>query len=367
MIWLEHHIQSEQFASDAEVSSHRGERAAAIELYAKAAEAEERALSELDPSKLRTYGIIAVSAVALHYKAAMSDKASVLAHRLLGSATPLPYFARRQLDDLLDSIKREQAGLDIADAHILVSMSGGRILPGGAPMDLVISKSQNMKHLLYRTTEHLKRLPHRRRGEPSKEIQDAYRPWIFQAAPGSYQFEVSVQETRQLSMFDTDDVHPKQIVVGLFDILRACAESPVNGLTEIVDDAEYRSTFLKLTRDLAPTTTGRIFSRIDIKSADRVHPISLIPSTRNAINDAIRANRSPVTEGTDEEVHGILRALHLDSDWIEVIGYDEIRYRIERVSEEVDDRIGSMVNRPIVVHATRVNERLYFRDIETDE
>ena len=366
MTWLEHHIQSERFASDAEVATHRGERASALELYAKAAQAEEQALLDLDPDKLRTYGIIAVSAVALRHKARQNEQASILAHRCL-SFERLPKYARRQLDDLLDTIKREQAGLDIAEAQMLISMSGGRIVPGGAPLDLIISKAQKMKGLLYRTTEHLKQLPHRARGEPSREIQDSYQPWIFQSEPGSYQFAVSVQETRQLGMFDTDDIHPKQIVDELFNILQACAEAPMEGLPNLVHDSEYRSTFLKLARDLAPTAAGRNFSRIDIRSVDKIHPISLVSSTRNVINDAIRANSLSVPEGTEEEIHGILRALHLDRGWIEVIGNGENRHRIERVSEEVDDRLGSMVNHPVVVQVTRVDRNLYFRDIEADE
>ena len=70
MSWLERHRLSEELASHAEVAARRGEHSRALGLYAKAAQAEGLALKEVEPSKLRTYGITAASAVALHYKAA---------------------------------------------------------------------------------------------------------------------------------------------------------------------------------------------------------------------------------------------------------------------------------------------------------
>lgn len=105
MTWLEHHSRSERFASEAEAASNRGKRALAQELYAKAAEAEERALKEVDLAKSRTYGITAVSAVALYCKAGQGTAARTLSERCLVSDA-LPGFARKQLGDLLDTINQ---------------------------------------------------------------------------------------------------------------------------------------------------------------------------------------------------------------------------------------------------------------------
>ena len=68
MTWLEHHRASEQFAADAEVAARRGDLAGAQTLYARAADAETRALGEIDPMKARTLGISAVSAVSLNFR-----------------------------------------------------------------------------------------------------------------------------------------------------------------------------------------------------------------------------------------------------------------------------------------------------------
>ena len=121
MSWLEHHSDSEQHAAAAEVEARSGNRALAQHLYAKAAEAEAQALDALDPAKTRTYGITAVSAVALYHKAARSEPAAALARRCLAS-DELPGFARRQLGELLDAIANgaapetpPMAGLNVAD------------------------------------------------------------------------------------------------------------------------------------------------------------------------------------------------------------------------------------------------------------
>lgn len=104
MTWLEHHQQSERFASAADVARFKSDPARAMHLYGKAADAEVKALEALDPSKQRTLGITAVSAVALYYKAAQLTLAESTAHRVLAMAG-LPKFARVQIRELLQTIR----------------------------------------------------------------------------------------------------------------------------------------------------------------------------------------------------------------------------------------------------------------------
>ena len=365
MSWLEYHQESERLASDGEIALHRGDGERARALYSKAAEAEEKALREVEDDKPRTYGITAVSAVSLYFKAAEWQAARSLAHRCLGSER-LPGFAYRQLEDLLDSIKARQAGINLDAAQILISMIGGEILHGGAPTDLVLAKIQSIKSFIYRTTEYMKGLAHRKRGEPIEGIRRAYIPWIFQTVPGSYQFLASVQPIKQLDMLD-DNLLGEQIIDKSFDILQACAESPEARLQEAVDYADYRKTFLKLARDLAPTAKENRFKRLDVRSANFADPVILLPATRDKINNAIKEYNSPLPPGKEVEIRGILRALHLDEDWIEVI-VDSAKQKINRVNEEVDDRIGPLVNQPVLVRAVQTaGGGMHFIDIEADE
>ena len=104
MTWLEHHRKSERFASSADVARFKSDPARARHLYGKAADAEVQAIEALDPSKQRTFGITAVSAVALYYKAAQLTLADNTAYRLLAMAS-LPKFARVQIRELLQTIR----------------------------------------------------------------------------------------------------------------------------------------------------------------------------------------------------------------------------------------------------------------------
>jgi hypothetical protein len=118
MTWLEYHRESERLAAEAETATRRGDTDQARELYKEAAEAEELALQDLEPSKSRTLGISAVSAVSLYFKASTLAAAESVAYRLLTSEH-LPEFAADQLRGLLQSIWSEKVrALDEGDKDV---------------------------------------------------------------------------------------------------------------------------------------------------------------------------------------------------------------------------------------------------------
>ena len=61
----------------------------------------------------------------------------------------------------------------------------------------------------------------------------------------------------------------------------------------------------------------------------------------------------------------MLRAVHLDRDWLELAVGNEL-VRVIAVGEEVDDVIGPLVNRSVIVHATVVGGKRKFLDIEAE-
>jgi hypothetical protein len=72
------------------------------------------------------------------------------------------------------------------------------------------------------------------------------------------------------------------------------------------------------------------------------------------------------------QLRGILRALHLDKDWLEITtrGADGPKIiRIAGAGEEVDDVLGPMVNREVLVDVfVKQRGRKYFlRDIQAAE
>jgi hypothetical protein len=107
MSWLEHHNVSEQYAQLAEAAQHQQDPQLAQSLYAQAAQAEQLALADLDPTKTKTLGITVVSTVALRLKANQLRQAEQTAHYWLATDL-LPAFAIPTLRELLLDIWQQQ-------------------------------------------------------------------------------------------------------------------------------------------------------------------------------------------------------------------------------------------------------------------
>lgn len=365
MTWAALHSESERLAIEAELAMRARNVDHALDLYKQAAQAERKALERLDRSKVRTRGITAVSAVALWFKAREYELAEQLAYSILADSN-IPEFAREELRNLVQAIwtesSKKKAGVEFVPGQVLVSVKGGEVVTGGAPLDLIVDKVQAIQSFFYRTIEFLNGTAHRRSGPPSKELQDACRPWLFQSAPGSYQFSVAIQKPLQTDFFK-EDVEPERIAQHFLEIVSASSGEDTVELERLVPDENYRTTFLKLARNLAPT--GKTCERIELRASGEARPVGLDAGARANINQQLRLKSSqPSTENTiPEELRGTLRALHLDKDWLDIV-VDGASMHIEGLQDAVDDVIGPMVNRSVIVRVVRVSKKLKFVDIE---
>ena len=366
MTWVELHAESERFAIEAQLAFRARNIQQALDLYRLAAESERRALDQLDVSKVRTRGITAVSAVALWFKAGDFVHAEQLAHLMLIDPD-IPEFAREDLRNLVQAIwtesSKQKAGVAFIPGQVMISVKGGEVVTGGAPLDLIVDKVQTIQSMFYRTIEFISGVSHRRAGRPTKELQEACRPWLFQSAPGSYQFSVAIQKPAQHDFFK-EDMEPERIAQHFLEIVNASSSDDAAELEQLVPDENYRSTFLKLVRNLAPT--GKTFDRIELTASGDVRPVSLGVESRGNINQQLR-KKSVLPEKSDEvaeELRGTLRAVHLDKDWLDVL-VDGVSIHIEGLQDTVDDVIGPMVNRSVVVRVIHTSKAKFrFVDIE---
>ena len=377
MSWIEFHQESERLASAAEEAVRASRVGDAERLYRDAAEKEHAAFDEIEPDKARTRGITAVSVVALAYKAKAFRLAQDFAYAVLRE-TRLPEFAVTDIRNLLQTIWTEEAiaaaGVRFSKTDVIVAVRGGEVMTGGAPLDLILRKVEEVRAIFYRTVELLMELPLRLRGGPRYEIQQLFRPWLFQAPAGSYQFAVRLESPPQLELgLEARHIPAVEEVTGKFvEILNSAATDPDEALASVVPNPEYRSAFLKLTRNLAPS--GKTYAELEIRSQLRPDLGNVVFSAddRKLINQTIKKTIPAVesTEGTDTTFTGVLRAVHLDQDWIEVTVRDpaEQHIRIEKAGEAIDDVVGPMMNRPVQVDATRTaTGRLLFKDIQPIE
>lgn len=376
MNWAKYHSESEELASQAEAALKHGKLEEAERFYNLAAEAEAHALSVLDHTKKRTLGITAVSAVSLYFKGKDFRKAEQIAYENLAT-NKLPSFAAEQLQTILQSTWNEKtfqkAGIEFVKGSVLVSVRGGLVVHGGAPLDLIHRKVDEVKNIFYRIIEMLLNRSFRRQGLPSSEIQEQFRPWLFQAAPGSYQFAIRVQKPSQTPLFPDGTPEIEEVTQKFFEVVEASAQDTHEKLEKIVPNSEYRESFLKLTRNLAPT--GKSFERLEIKSATDIEaaPIVFLPESRKTINKTLRASKKKtdeVFELKEEQLSGILRALHLDKDWIEINipEMDQKAVRIFQTGDVIDDIVGPMVNQRVLVDVFVKPDGTYlFRDIQSEE
>lgn len=367
MTWLEHHKISELAAEEAHRLRRQGHLTAAIQAFEKAASAEEIALSYLSAqTKPKTYSITAVSTAALWFKAEHLQKAEYIAHKAL-SEKNISSFATDQLRAILQSIwnrhVQQETDIKFIPGQITVSVDGGEVVRGGAPLDLIVEKVQTIQSIFYRTAEFLQKLPARKLGPAPKQIQEMCRPWLFQSVPGSYQFTVAIEGSTQLDLFNSETISPSVVASTFLAILASAASDPEQELLETVSDPEYRNTFLKLARNLAPD--GKKFEKLSISSTHEDTKVLLTPSTRKDFSNAIRKFKSPDGGNASEltKFKGILRAVHLDKDWIE-LSHQGKTVLINDIGDNVDDFIGPMVNHEVEVIANKKNGKYYFIDIE---
>lgn len=107
MSWSTFHVESSRLADSARAAQWRGDMAEAQTSYLAAARAELLALQEVGADKPRTYGITAVSAAALFCKGKEFAEARKIAEETL-PAPFLPTFAKVQLQEILETVKREK-------------------------------------------------------------------------------------------------------------------------------------------------------------------------------------------------------------------------------------------------------------------
>ena len=371
MSWNEHHSKSEKMAIEAASAGHSGEKDRSFTLYVEAAAEEMLAFDSLDISKVRTRGITAVSAVALCYKGQDFIQAEQFAYRCLGSGH-LPSFAESELRNLLQMIwttsSAEKAGIRFVQGDVLVSVKGGQVIHGGAPLDLIVQKVGGIQAVLFRTVEMLLDRPFRKHGQPALDVQSMFKPWLFQAPAGSYQFAVRMQEPEQIALWEENRPKLEQVTTKFFQVLKASADDADVELRAVVPDVQYRAAFINLARNLAPS--GSSFDRLEVRDASNPSEplVTLASETRSALNKELRKLKPGSEQSSDEPltIPGILRAVHLDKDWLELISSAEPNssIHVSEAGDALDDVVGPMVNRPVVVSVVKRGDKYIFRDIE---
>ena len=373
MSWSEEHRQSELHAWEADRLFNTGEAEGAAREYRLAAEAEERALRLVEVSKRRTFGITAVSAAALYRLAHLPAEAERLAHWSLATGLA-PEFYRGELCDLLAAIWEEQRRAELAEstdapAQLDFSLSGDAVAWGSAPASAVHERVHSATLFLHRVIERCLDAPYRTAGALPLALRQAFPLRIVQLPAGSYRFGLAIEQPLQAMLFEPPAATAHDVVETALRILSLCSAEPASHVEEIDADPQYRRTFLRLVMRLAPAGSG--LSQLSVQDGRGTQQITLSRSTRGAIHAVLGSGGSPAEgEGDEPEIRGVLRAVSLEHDWLEVVDEQGASTKVYGVDESVDDQIGPFVNRRVVVYVSTPSDGQgapRFVDIEPDE
>jgi len=264
---------------------------------------------------------------------------------------------RKQLDDLVQTlyVERDKQRLQGAflPGSVTVAVQGGEVLRGAAPLDLIVDRVKTLQSIFFRVAEWQRGKPLRRKGPAPRDVTDCFEPWLVQEAPGSFQFSVAVKVSGQQEIFGQHHLDAEILGRKFLDVVMTVA-SDVSGedSKQLIPDDDYRATFRKLVRSLAPT--DKSFDAVTL--AAREHPderIVLDDDTRSRLDSVLKREILGVIRSPDEtltELTGVLRALDLNSDWLKLDVEGKL-VKVKGLSQAVDDLIGPLVNRSVVVSA----------------
>lgn len=243
----EAHREAQDLAAQAGLLLRASEGERARELFAHAADLERQALDRIPEGEDRTRGILAVGHVALLYKARRYDDAERHAFAWLAQAR-LAGSARRHILELVEAIWDErslfQSGLRLPGEEILVSLRGGSLGAGLAPIDLVSYELRSFRNLI----ECVARWQASQDGNGGDARMELTTRSIF-SAEHSYRFAVRLLEG---SAVGKGLVSPRSVQSSIFRCAETLDQSDWEEFARLVPDLQARRAIAGAVRDLFP-------------------------------------------------------------------------------------------------------------------
>ena len=302
------------------------------------------------------------------------DAAARLAHYILSHET-VEEHAAEGLERLLSRIRNEKlmAKLgQISGEPISFFLRGDEIADGFAPSNLVDRFTSPVLNMFRRMAACLSDLPYTAR--PPASISEKYRMWQSQPLTGSYRVDFCISGPVQLSLdLDPSAVQPDDVVSATMEFIQnatSLSETNNSRINDLVPNPEYRTTLLRLVRNMIPDGKGVNELELRRTNEDQEKAVYLIPESRQTVGKLI----TPVSERTKikedrvepEEVIGTLRAVDLDTRRFRVDGHENQRTTLTLPATFSDDVITPMLNRNVKIQRRRrsATSRWIINDID---
>ena len=344
-----------------------GDASSSALLYAEAARLEEAALATVPEDRVRTRSVLAESAVTLWRRAGLIEHAGAAARRLMG--LPLTTSVSDYLLDVANEARWAAAATaeGRTDAGTYrIALRGGTVRPGGLiAVDLVLVKLEQFRNLVVRVGEWATGMEFRTKGPPPEDLMSSLLPMVSPAMPGSYAFDLRLEaKPVQLPLFAGRQVEPATIATAFYDVVESVADMGPAGIDELVTEDVYRTAFLRLIRNIAPS--GRDLSEITVAPTDQKRTARLVPDVRRAVGRDLQ--RRKATTKPEVSRSGVLRGLDLDRRHL--VLRESGREQSFSIAEEaaLDDLVGPLVNHRVEVVTERRGRWFYVIDVlEADD
>ena len=235
----------------------RGNEEEAVPMFKDALENELKALDELykfgevvEP----TYSVLHRSAATL----ALDCEDWRLAEKLAAKAlleNPPEVIAEELRDVWEQAISQRHLrvnGVELAAGELQMSLSGREVAFGMVPYNEFRDRVDYFAKSIHRTAERLNGLPFRERGGPSKDITDAFRPFI--SAPRAASYAVTLRFGRpvhyQLALPGVRDTF--DVVDEFVETMRILDKDGTSGALNRIGDEKYFHNFISLAKKIAP-------------------------------------------------------------------------------------------------------------------
>ncbi len=361
------HTEAQKYSSEAALRSQLKDPAA-IDLYAKAAALEKLALGGLSKTALRTRGILSVSYTSLLYKARMFAEAEFAIYQCL-SDPEMPDHARVQHRELLevvgDELLLKKHGIRYTGQEFLLSLRGGLIGTGSAPLEVAIDTIKKFTSLVNRVLEWKGKFPFRTTGQMPTEVASLLQARVAQPMSGSYRFLVRLTEPEE-TLFSAKIVEPADVAGSVITSINYAVLGKIEPLRELIPDHDYRDAVLKLVRNIVPD--GKSVRELEVShvSPTNRETVYFDKRARDYINTALRTGR-PESDSETIKFQGVLRALHLDKNWLVVVTDKGEHKRFATDKNVLDDIVGPMVSNAVPVTATERGTKVRLIDIQLAE
>jgi hypothetical protein len=369
MMSLDLHRQAEAHMAEADRLHTLGQEADAAAAYGNAAELEAAAFRRIPSERVRTRGIIAISAISLYRQAGQPEAAVRIAHEAL-AALPSEHPVWKRIEQLMDDARNErrakQADLNMAADVFEWVLKGGAVEVGQAPIDLVLDKVRQIDRLGVRVFEHLAGHPLRTSATVPADVRHAFRMVVTQPTAGSFRFSTRFEMPAvQMRLFATNGgsgVDPDRLSDEFDAILTAAQDFDPDAMEQVVADRDYREAFLRLLRDVAPD--GRNVATVEMRRRrpDFQSVVYLRTGLRQAISQRLAASRARRDDETEQTA--VLRVVDLNRGWIRLGPKGQESQWWVGGTMVIEEIIEGLINKSVHVVGHWHRSRLLIDDIE---